>query len=225
MEISLNLPERFTITAHTGCEDTPDNSLESIDKSFESGADIFEVDVWFDKSRVPILTHDDPAGGEPSLEDAFRRLVQYKSMRCNIDIKRTDNLREILCLAEKHGVFDRIFYTGINGDYVEAVRNSTPEIPYYLNMDVIPPEEQTAGYLLSLVEKVKSCGAIGINCRYDNATQKLVDIFHQNGLLVSLWTVDEESDMLKVLSLSPDNITTRKPGKLKNVIKSHINKS
>lgn len=217
MRQKFSLPENFTVTAHTGCEGSPDNSIESVKKSFESGADIFEVDVQFDSNGVPILTHDAPVGNEPTLEDAFKKLVEYKNMRCNIDIKRTDNLKEIVFLAKKYDVLDRIFYTGINVDFVQDAKQ-TPEISYYLNLEVASPEMQTKEYLASLVKNVKDCGAIGINCQHDNATGELVNVFHKNDLLVSVWTCNEESDMIKTLVIAPDNITTRKPSVLKKLI-------
>ena len=36
----LNLPEGFTITAHTGCMNTAENSLDSIKTGIENGANI-----------------------------------------------------------------------------------------------------------------------------------------------------------------------------------------
>ncbi|MBR6634179.1 MAG: hypothetical protein IKL41_00960, partial [Clostridia bacterium] len=69
-------------------------------------------------------------------------------------------------------------------------------------------------YLKSLVDKVKANGAIGINFNKNNATKRLVNAFHKNGLLVSIWTVDEKRKMKKIISLSPDNITTRHPDTL-----------
>ncbi len=217
MKNDLEITFIVSITAHTGCEETPDNSLESIDKAFNSGADIFEVDVRFDKSGVPVLTHDEPVGGEPTLEAAFERLARYKNMRCNIDVKCTDNIEAIVPLAKKRGVLDRVFYTGINESFVESAKR-TPEIPYYLNAEISAPEEQSPEYLALLVGKVRASGAIGINCRYDNATKELISAFRQNSLLVSLWTVNEEEDMQRVLSLAPDNITTRKPSALRNLL-------
>ncbi len=214
----FNLPKNFTVTAHTGCLGTPDNSMESIDKAFESGADIFEVDVRFSENGIPILTHDDPVGGEPTLEDAFRKLIQYKNMLCNIDIKCTDNMKEIVALAKKHGVLGRIFYTGIHEGFVDAAKG-TPEIPYYLNSEIAEPENQSEEYFHALVEKVKSCGAIGINCNHQNATKELVDAFQSSGLTVSIWTCNEEEDMVRILRLAPDNITTKYPDTL-NSIKS-----
>ena len=46
------------------------------------------------------------------------------------------------------------------------------------------------------------------------ASKKMVEIFHKEGLMVSVWTVNKEKDMHKVLPLGCDNITTRQPTKL-----------
>ena len=39
------IPEGFTLTAHTGCEGTKDNSLDAITLGFGCGADIVEIDL------------------------------------------------------------------------------------------------------------------------------------------------------------------------------------
>lgn len=213
----LNSYNNLTITAHTGCENTSDNSIESVIKAYECSADIFEADIRFDKNGTPILTHDEPVGGEMTLEDAFIKLAEYKNMRFNIDIKCTDNMKSIAALAKKHNVTDRIFYTGINDDFVAATKE-TPGIPYYLNCEIAPACEQDNEYISSLVNKVKSSGAIGINCNHSNVTKELVDAFHNAGLLVSVWTCNEKADMLRMLELRPDNITTRFPSVLKELI-------
>ena len=41
--------------------------------------------------------------------------------------------------------------------------------------------------------------------------EAIADIAHENGMLVSLWTVNKISDMVKVTECCPDNITTKKP--------------
>lgn len=204
--------KNITITAHTGCEKTPDNSLESISAGAASGADVVEFDIRFDKNNMPVLSHDEPKGGEVTLEQAFRKLTEYKNLKANIDIKSTANLKEIQRLAEKYNLLDRIFYTGVFEHYVEAVKKDSPKIPYYLNIrDVIKPKKQTQEYLMSLVKKVKDNDAIGINFHYKNASKKLVDAFHDNGLLVSIWTVNRKWNFIRIMKMSPDNITTKKP--------------
>lgn len=216
----FSLPENFTVTAHSGCEGTPDNSEDSIKKAFECGADIVEFDVSFDGNNTPVLSHDTPTGGEMTADEAMIKLAGYKDLKANIDIKSTLNLAEVQLLAEKHNLLDRVFFTGISEDFVDAVKTDSPKIKYYLNIyDILPENEQSEEYIMSLIKKVKDCGAIGINMHYGNASKRMVDAFHASGLLVSLWTVNEEADMVRVLSLLPDNLTTKFPKKLLSICK------
>ena len=201
-----------TLTAHTGCSGTKDNSLEAIEAGIQNGADIVEFDLRFDKNGVPVLSHDEPEGGDPTLDDAFTLLSKYPHIKANIDVKITTDLKQVEALAEKHGVLSQIFYTGIEEKDVAAAKKDSPKVSYFLNLKVdVAPKKQTREYILSLVDKVKKNGAVGINMNHKNASELLVDIFRENGLLVSIWTIKTEKELLKALSLSPDNITTRKP--------------
>lgn len=216
----ISLPDGFAYTGHTGCMGTDDNSLESIEKAVEFGAGIVEFDLNFTAEGEPVLAHDEAKGGEVTLDEAFKKVSEYDGLRVNVDIKNTMDLTKVRPLAEKHGIADRIFYTGVKDEFLDTVRKEGGNVPYYLNVNVESESAQTPQYLMSLVEKVKESGAIGINFNKDNATAALVETFHANGLLVSIWTVDGEYDMYRVLSYAPDNITTRKPDKLRSAIES-----
>lgn len=213
------LPKDFTITAHTGCMGTKENSLESIKKGVENGASIVEFDLYFNEKGEPVLAHDEPVGGEVTLDEAFEYISKIPDVKVNVDIKVCDALEKVYPTAQKYNVEDRIFYTGVKDEFVESVRNNSPQVKYFLNVDVDKSKNTDEEYLLSLVEKVKNAGAIGINFNYKNASKELVKVFHDNGLSVSIWTVDTEFNMYKILSFEPDNITTRHPDKLSEIVK------
>lgn len=217
---NINLPEKFTLTAHTGCEGTKDNSLEAIQKGYDSGADIVEFDVHFNSSGEPVLAHDYAADDSVKLKDAFELVAKCEGLRVNVDCKTTDNLKAIADIAEECGVKDRIFYTGIELKDVEAVKTQTPEVKYYLNMKINKFRKYDDEYIRSLADLVLNNGAVGLNIHYSNASKKMIDIFHQSELEVSLWTVNKEFDMHRVLALGCDNITTRQPSMLKEIISS-----
>ena len=214
----ITLPKEFTITAHTGCMNTEENSIESMEKGIENGAKIIEFDVRFLSDGTPVLAHDEPRGNELKLQDAFEFLANHKEIRANVDMKSTDNMMMVQHLAEECGVMEQIFFTGIGMDFLDAVKAGSPKIPYYLNVDVEKSKNTDKEYLLSLVEKVKDAGAIGINFNYKNASKELVEVFHENELLVSIWTVDDKYNMYKILSFEPDNMTTRNPDKLSEIV-------
>ena len=215
--VPLDLPEKFTCTAHTGCMGTADNSLDCFDAAVKNGADVVEFDLNFTADGKPVLSHDKPQGNEVTLDEAFCKLSELKNLFVNVDVKSTLNLAEVERLAEKHGISDRIFYTGVTEDFLEAVRADSPNVSYYLNVKVDRRTDDE--YINSLVEKVRNCGAVGINFNKKNASEKLVDAFHKNGLLVSVWTANKEIDIRRLLALSPDNITTKRPDLMTKIIK------
>lgn len=214
-----NLPKDFTITAHTGCMGTVQNSLESIKAGVRNGASVVEFDLRFTSDGEPVLSHDEPVGGEVTLDEAFKLVSEIENIKVNVDIKTCDALWKVYLSAQKYGIEKRIFYTGVNKDFVESVKKDSPEVPYYLNMKVNAWRKNSKKYILSLVEKVKNAGAMGINFKYIGASKKLVKIFREKGLLVSIWTVDDERNMYRILSFTPDNITTRNPDKLSKIVK------
>lgn len=204
----------MTITAHTGCMGTRENSFASM-KTGAENADIIEFDLHFLSDGTPVLAHDRPKGGEMTYRQAARLIAETEGIRVNVDIKSTKNLKEVVKISQQEGILDRIFFTGVKDSFVEAVKNDAPEVEYYLNVDVKKRKRKNDEYINSLIEKVKSSGAIGINCNYKNISGELVNKFKAEGLLVSLWTVDKKHHMLKCIGYKPDNITTRHPDELK----------
>ena len=211
---------KFTVTAHTGCEGTKDNSLEAIKKGYDSGADIVEFDVHFNSEGEPVLAHDYAADDSVKLKDAFNLIAQCDGLRVNVDCKTVDNLKAIVNTAEECGVKDRIFYTGIEEKDVETVKRDTPEITYYLNKKIKLLKRSNKKYIRSLLDDVRKCGAAGLNISYKTVSKRMVEIFHEEGLEVSVWTVNTEAAMHKILPLGCDNITTRQPSMLLKIIES-----
>ena len=213
------LPEGFTVTAHTGCEGTKDNSLESITKGAEAGADIVEIDLHFLDDGTPVLSHNKPDGKTelPTFESALQALCEL-DIRMNIDVKATDNMAEVYSLIKNYNLLEKVFFTGIEEIKVPVINSAAPGIPYFLNVDVDKKKNTDFDYLNSLVEKVRECGAIGINMKFTGCSDELVRFFRSEGLLVSLWTANKKKNMLSCIRLKPDNITTRKPSVLKSII-------
>ncbi len=209
---SADLPEGFTVTCHAGSFSTKANSLDSVQTSVDWGADIVEFDVSFRPDGTAVIIHNSSPTMNQGvlLEEALKIVAGVNECRINLDIKSSANLPEVDRLVNKYGLFERVFYTGVFEDWVDTVRK-TSAIPYYLNHKITAEEATDEKLALELIEKTKNLGAIGINSHYKNATKDFSDIAHKNGLLVSLWTVNKISDMVRVIEAVPDNITTKKP--------------
>lgn len=216
------LPEGFTYTAHTGCEGTPDNSLESIKKSIALNVPVTENDVTLRKDGTPVLMHKESAQNNEGL--LFSEALKYikdnsDTILLNLDLKSFTNLERIQKEVKDSGLLSRCFFTGVEEMNTQTVKIDAPEIPYYLNIDLDKIKLNQESYIMSIVYKTKQCSAVGINCDYHNASSKLVEIFHREGLKVSFWTVDDKLTMEYILSLSPDNISTRNPLLLAELLK------
>ena len=204
----------ITITAHSGCNNKEPNSIESLEEGYKSGAKILEIDLYFDNKGVPYISHGELKGGEIKLEEAFKFLANNPDVKGNIDIKKVDNMPAVFHLISLYNLSDRVFFTGVEEKFVEAVKYGCPGIPYYLNYKPKYLKINSQEYINQLVNIIKKAGAIGINMSHYYLSEKLVKTFHEEGLFVSVWTVNNKYFMHRAIYYGPDNITTKKPSKL-----------
>lgn len=217
---SQRLPEGFTLTYHAGALKTKPNTVESIEAALADGASVVEFDVSFRPDGTAVIIHADKPNENEGvlLDEALAAVAKDKNCRINLDIKSTANLPQVDALVNNHGLFERVFYTGVFRDWVETVKANSA-IPYYLNHKVSAEEAASTSLLQKLAEEIISLGAIGLNSNFSNANATVTEVMHKNGLLVSLWTVNSSKNAAKVISYLPDNITTKKPHLIKNMIK------
>ena len=104
------------ITAHSGCEGTGIDTMESIKKALEFNADAVEIDIRMDPFGDLRISHN-----PLSLEDYFKKnplldvfkLVQHTSLLINFDIKEKTALYKTLDAALEFGFpTERLIFTG-----------------------------------------------------------------------------------------------------------------
>ncbi|MBQ2848643.1 MAG: glycerophosphodiester phosphodiesterase [Clostridia bacterium] len=211
-------PLGFTVTYHAGAMHTKANSISSVKAAIEANAQIVEFDVSFRPDGTPVIIHN----AEPSnsqgvfLEKALEVVAGHPECKINLDIKSMKNLAAVDELVKRHGLFERVFYTGVFEDWVDMVKKHS-EIPYYLNHKITPEEAFDRDCAQAVADRAKQLGAIGINSHFEHASKLFSDVMHKNGLLVSLWTVNNPKDMPRVLAVCPDNITTKRPQLLRRI--------
>ncbi len=107
----------YIITAHSGCEGTPRNSLESVFLAIQYGADSIEVDVRIDETGVLRVSHDRKATQYEydrcrTLREFFETVAQT-SLRVNCDMKEAELVHEVIAMAKEYGLGrDRLMFTG-----------------------------------------------------------------------------------------------------------------
>jgi glycerophosphoryl diester phosphodiesterase len=223
------------VTAHTGCEGTPENSLESIRAGIDAGADTVEIDVRATWDRVPILMHDDHVvyeGRTTEVEeltlaqintalprpavtlDEALAYAAAQEVTLNLDLKDDGCIHPTVSLVRHHGLSDRVIITGCGPARAAAVRASGPELPVLLNVQPEDVGRNAEAYLESVERICRTAtenGCCGINIPYLLCRRELVQKARSRYLPVSVWTVDEEAAILDMADMGVDSITTFHP--------------
>lgn len=213
------------ITAHSGCEGTPDNSMESIRKAIELGADCVEIDINADGRGGLWLAHDalDDYSGAVSL-DAALRAISESGAAVNCDIKREELLVPVLEAARVAGIpRDRLIFSGsVDVDRLRNDASIVRRARIFLNLSQIVPHltstpprnrEEAAALFDARLEEIaglaRRLGAECINPPYRLMPPERIDAALACGLQLSLWTVDDEADQRALMQKDLLNMTTR----------------
>lgn len=227
------------VIAHRGywkAEGSAQNSLRSLIKADSIGCYASELDVWITADSVLVVNHDRDINGiviESSTSDLVLNqklnngeyiptLENYLSeasklpVRLICEIKPHENrraeelaIRKILELVGKYDLNNKADYITFSKDGFKNLINLTPsdQDVYYLEGDYIPAQ--------ILYEGGKG---IDYSLRVLKQHPEWIGQCHQLGLLVNVWTVDEESDMKWCIDNGVDFITTNEPELLQQLI-------
>ena len=216
---------KITITAHSGCEGTPDNSIASIEAGIALGADCVEIDVRSDGEGRLWLTHDlpDVFSGLVSLEEAFA-LISKSGISVNCDLKEYGALLPVLKLAEQCGIGpDKLIFSG-SVDTIQLEEN--PEIAIrsriFLNSEElvrdlsngdVPDRAGQTAFLLANIgtasERLRALGAAALNAPYKYMPDELIEKLRERNMALSLWTLNCEEVLREFMAKDLLNITTR----------------
>ena len=214
------------ITAHSGCEGTPDNSLLSVMTAIEVGADAAEVDVRLFGDRQLYLTHDDAVDTANLVPlRAAMAAARDGGIGLNLDLKMYEALIPTLDLAEEVGLAPKrtILSGSVNVEWLLKDASIGKRAEIYINSEEIcrylAPEKgdrnAQAAYLADNAREVarlmRDMGARALNAPYQFFTDDMFRAFADAGIALSLWTVNNEDDIRRVLEKRPLNITTRAP--------------
>ncbi len=209
----------FTITAHSGAYDTEDNSMEYIETALANNDDILEFDVRCRPDGTLVMSHDEVKSNSDGvlIADVLKKVKKYRT-RINLDIKEVRALKGLYSMLKELCMEKQVLMTGIEEKDIEQVKRDCPGIAFFLNCEPEKKLMRKTSYRNDLIALLRESGAVGVNCNYKYCTKRLVSLLHDNGFKLSIWTVNEKKDMKKYPKFNPDNITTRKPNELRQVI-------
>ena len=218
-EHDLKFVDGFTITAHTGAYNTPDNSMESLEKAIEHGDASFEIEVRQRPNGTIVMSNDiiNTNSDGTEITAAFQR-VKKTDMHLNLDIRETRVLKNLHDLIVDYSLTDRVTLTGIEVFQANKVKENCPGVEYYVNYMPSRINIFTEDYQQKIIDMLEKTGAIGINCNYKYASRTLSNLLHKNGYKLSIWTVDRKYQIKRALVNTADNITTNNPQKVQHII-------
>lgn len=243
------------ITAHEGCEGTPENTLYSVQAGIKAGADIIEVDISTTKDKVAVLSHssnivtksgkmkplsdfmykellalennkelvfDHPQGKITRLVEVFE-IIRSSNKILNLDVKNDNSIDTLIDTVRNEKMTDYVFISGCERIRASHLKTNYPEFQVLLNVGesvsiLNGMDSMTA--VKTICRYATLAGCCGINIPYKYCTMDLVNYAHLRFLPVSVWTIDDPSEMKKYIDMGVFSITTNKPEKLRSIMNS-----
>ena len=213
------------ITAHSGCEDTAENSMDSIRTGISLGADCVDVDVRLAPDGTLVLSHDmcEECANLVTLEQAFEA-VAAAPVSINCDLKEYAALEAVLALAEKCGIGrEKLIFSGSvdvrrlmeDPSVVRRSRvflNSEELCRYMMDGNPGSREEQVEFFMENMAQIaafMRRLGVEALNAPYWYLNDESIAALRGLGVELSLWTVNDPEDMRWLLKRDILNVTTR----------------
>ena len=204
------------ITAHSGADKTPDNSLEFVSYALTTKADTLEIDVRKLNGNL-VISHDEASDKFPSLQDVFSLVSKHPTMNINCDLKEQNLELDVCRLAATNHLEKRIILTGtVNADLFPL--SEFPDVRVYLNIELYVPNlylnyREIPDFELTAAEEIlKVCHRSKINTVNINqliVTRRFIETLKKEGVGISAWTVDNPLEMDWVFAKGIVNLTTR----------------
>ncbi|OON99328.1 MAG: hypothetical protein ATN35_13170 [Epulopiscium sp. Nele67-Bin004] len=207
------------ITAHSGCEGTPDNSLEFVEYALTAGVDAFEIDIRKVDGEL-IISHDVPTDdSRVYLKDVFELANTKSEIGINCDLKDAGIELEVLNLAKNYN--NPIMFSGtVALDKVKEIetQNSTT----YLNVECIIDGfyddkdknnhiEIKDDELQKIISTMTGLGATTLNIHFNAYTKELETQLAKHNIQMSLWTPNTTEQLAPLMKANVRNITTSYP--------------
>ncbi len=196
--------------------------VQALDNAYwwAPGADVSpgldEADYPF-RGRAP----EDPMFRIARLEEV---LTSFPGVVLNLDIKRTAPVVEpyeeaLADLLRRHGRTDDVIVASFLDSATDAFSGYAPEIPTSAGTVAVAAFYQSvqAGEEPAPLRHV----ALQVPIGYGDLTlvdQRFVDVAHDQGLAVHVWTIEEEAEMERLCGLGVDGIITDRPTVLVQVL-------
>ncbi|AGK99327.1 glycerophosphodiester phosphodiesterase [Clostridium pasteurianum] len=214
---------KINITAHAGCMGTEMDSIEAVEEGIKYGADIIEIDLNIDSNGNLVLCHDKPKEFEKylRLEEVLEIIKREEAVLLNIDVKDAKVLDKLNSIILDFSAENKVFFTGLDYKCIIDNKKILEGTNYFINLG-IPKLNITRlrdkEYLVGLLDELESLNIMGININYRFVTSELINACKERKMMSSVWTVDDNENMKRMIALEVNSITTKRVDVLKNLI-------
>jgi len=226
--------QRLFCFGHRGARGhEPENTLRSVRKALELGADGIEVDVYFVDDQLVVI-HDSTLGRTTNGSGFVMKktFAQLRSLDAGLG-EKIPTLTEVFDVVNRRAIVNVELkgprtaapVAGLIDDYVQqrgwnyedflvssfdhaqlrVMRKLDPEIPIAALIEKVPRD------LAAVAERL---GACAINPPKDRVTPELVADAHRRGLKVFVFTVNEPRDIARMKSLGVDGVFSDYPDRV-----------
>jgi len=236
------------VTSHAACKGhAPENTLAGIERAIALGADAIEIDVHCTADRVPVLIHDelvdrttDGAGSihempldiVRTLDAGARQFVpRFQGEKIatlaevidltkgkvllQIEIKQPDIEDDITRIVRDAGAVADCETHSFYPEIVRRMREVEPRMAAALLTDGrrVVDWADFFGFALSL-------NAQGVSVYHAFATPEVVRQGQRRSLTFMTWTVDDETDMEKMVAAGVDSICSNFPDLVRRIVEA-----
>jgi glycerophosphoryl diester phosphodiesterase len=229
--------------AHRGASgDFPENTLRAFDAAIEAGAAMCELDVQITADGVLVVIHDETldrttnregkvemihmaelqrldAGSwrGPQFADervpTLREVLDRVKGRCDLNVElKAEGIAASVCelIRERHAE-ESTLVSSFDWQAIAEVRQVAPKIKTALLAD------RRAGLALEMASSMR---VAAINPKHDLVDRDLCVEAHRQGLKVYTWTVDDSTEMMRLIEAGVDGIMTNYPARLRALMES-----
>lgn len=247
INLNMGILTRTQITAHRGYSTAaPENTLYSFEEAVGIGADYIELDVQLTADEQLVVFHDKTiertTNGKGELSKyTYEELQEFSAgswfskdgefddakivllsdvlenfgndILFNIEIKNHGDVRKTaektVEVIEEYGIERSCYITSFSYNALKVVKKINPKIKTALIANVASSTS---------FSQLKYIDAVSLNYIFINSS--IVNMAHQNGKRVFVWTVDGRSDIQHMIAIGVDNIITNRPDRVSEIVTS-----
>ena len=212
------------VIGHRGASGLPENTIPSFERALEQGADGFELDIRQSGDGQLVVVHGSVIGlhsVQSTPYEKFRNLGNGFEVPLFEDVLKQFGKQTFLDIEFKTGGFEEqavalikqwadlslVMVSGFNTDMLNKVHDLCPEARLGFIYNRTQDEESRHNSPIDVVIP-----------QFRLASRELIREVHEEELEVFAWTVNEESEMRRLIALGVDGMITDEPARLAAVL-------